>query len=101
MITGLTMIELNHCNRQRVFPLGPVVPIVREAATHALFSTPFVQNLMADGVRISVDWSLIGPRVMRKLNREQRAVDLETDILSFPAREMSNGNPIVAVPLWE
>lgn len=95
------MIELNHCNRQRVFPLGPVVPIVREAATHALFSTPFVQNLMADGVRISVDWSLIGPRAMRKLNREQRAVDLETDILSFPAREMSNGNPIVAVPLWE
>ena len=31
--------------------------------------------------------TMIGPRVMRKINREQRGVML-TDVLSFPARDM-------------
>ncbi|HZK29548.1 MAG TPA: GTPase Era [Clostridia bacterium] len=95
------MIDLNHYNRQRVFPLRGIEPLVREAATHALFSAPFIQRLMADGIRISVDWTLIGPRSMRKLNRDQRGVDMETDILSFPAREMLKGEPVAPIPLWE
>lgn len=95
------MIELNHVNRQRRYPLSRLVPVVREAASHALFSLPFVQELLAEGTGVSLDWTLVGPRSMRQINREQRGLDQETDILSFPAREMKEGRPAAAIEAWE
>ena len=95
------MIEINHSNRQRRFTLGRTAPIVREAAFHVLYASSFARELMAEGIGISLDWTLVGPRSMRKLNREQRGVDHETDILSFPARSMKKGRPSSPVEAWE
>ena len=33
---------------------------------------------------LEVQISLVGPRAMRRLNRESRKIDRETDVLSFP-----------------
>ncbi len=95
------MIELNHVNRQRSYPLSRLAPVVREAASHALYKLPFVQGLMEEGIEVSLDWTLVGPRTMRQINREQRGIDQETDILSFPAREMAEGKPAAAIEDWE
>ena len=95
------MIKINHDNRQRQYPLKDTAPAVEEAITHVLFSSPFAQQLMAEGITVAVDWTLIGPRSMRTLNREQRDVDQLTDILSFPAREMKDGEPTGALESYE
>ena len=95
------MIEINHSNRQRVFGLKQTAPVIRQALEHALYESPFVRELMASGTRVSVDWTMVGPRSMRELNRRERGVDRDTDILSFPAREMVKGWPKVPLEAWD
>ncbi|HPX92968.1 MAG TPA: GTPase Era [Bacillota bacterium] len=95
------MIDLNHSNRQRLFKLSQTSPLVREAASRVLYDSPFVRELMAEGVGVTVDWTLVGPRSMRKINRQQRGIDSETDILSFPARQMIRGQPAAPIENWE
>ncbi len=95
------MIDFNHSNRQRQFTLGQTAPLVREAARRVLYESSFVRELMAQGIGVTLDWTLVGPRSMAKLNRQQRGVDRETDILSFPARLMKSGQPVSPVEAWE
>lgn len=95
------MIQLHHANRQRDYKLSDIGPLVREAADHALYASPFIRELLAEGIGIDLDWTLVGPRTMRGINREQREVDRETDILSFPAREMKEGHPLSPLEPWE
>lgn len=95
------MIDINRSNRQRAYTMAQTRPLIEEAIFHVLYSFPLVQELMGQGIRVGVDWTLLGPRAMRTLNREQRGVDRETDILSFPARLMKEGRPVQAIEAWE
>ncbi|MGI6157696.1 MAG: GTPase Era [Saccharofermentanales bacterium] len=95
------MIEFNHTSRQRAHRLSEIAPVVEAAATHALMQSPFVRDVMAEGIHPVVDWVLLGPRSMRQLNREQRDIDAETDVLSFPARAMDRGEPVDPIDAWE
>ena len=95
------MIDLNHQNRQRDYTLTRLAPLVEEAARHTLYAMPFARDLMAEGIRLSLDWTLVGPRSMRTINREQRQVDRPTDILSFPARPMEEGRLREPLEAWE
>lgn len=95
------MIDINHSNRQNRFTLGQTAPLVREAAHRVLYDSPFVKELMAQGIGVTLDWTLVGPRAMRQLNLQQRGIDSETDILSFPARFMKSGQPVSQVESWE
>ncbi|MGB4139078.1 MAG: rRNA maturation RNAse YbeY, partial [Saccharofermentanales bacterium] len=79
------MIDVHCYNRQRVYRNRDTYPIISETAEHVLYHSPAIQNFLEDGVGISIDITLVGPRTMRRINREHRGVDAETDILSFPS----------------
>lgn len=95
------MINIQHYNRQRVFSLKETAPVVSEAITHVLFASPFARRLMAEGVSVSVDWTLIGPRSMKQLNKKERDMDQTTDILSFPTRAMKEGETLEPLEAFE
>jgi GTP-binding protein Era len=85
------MIDVHCYNRQRIYRNRDTYPIISETAEHVLYHSPAVQNFLEDGVGISIDITLVGPRTMRRINREHRGVDAETDILSFPSFMMHRG----------
>lgn len=95
------MIHIRHTNRQRLYSLARLGPLVREAVYHTLFAMPFTLDMMGEGVALSLDWTLVGPRAMRTINRDQRAVDETTDILSFPARAMKEGRLLSDLEDWD
>lgn len=95
------MIDVRCYNRQRVFGARETFHTIEEAAEHALFCFPSMLSLMGEGIRIAVDVTLVGPRVMRRINREQRGIDSGTDILSFPARAMNRGEFAEKPQEWE
>ena len=79
------MIDIKHQNRQRQYKLSQLAPLIQETIRHVLYAMPFARQLMAQGIRLTLDWTLLGPRSMRAVNREQRQIDQATDVLSFPA----------------
>ncbi len=91
-----------HCyNRQRVYRNRDTYPIMIEAAEHVLRRSPAIARLLEGGIGVSMDITLVGPRVMRRINREQREIDSETDVLSFPSRTMRRGEFVEDVEDWE
>ena len=60
----------------------------------ALDSIPWAKKL-PEQVEPSVSIYLVGPRSMRRINRETRRVDATTDVLSFPLLDMLDGKPAV------
>lgn len=75
-------------NLQRVIPFDAQMRGNMTQAVQAAFYT-------AKGVTapLEVQISLIGPRAMRRLNRESRQIDRETDVLSFPYLEWADAVP--------
>ena len=45
-----------------------------------------------DGILLQISVSFVGPRTIRKLNRDFREIDKTTDVLSFPMLAMKNGD---------
>lgn len=85
------MISVHCYNRQRVFRNRDTYPIMTETAEHVLYHSPSILGLLEDGIGVSIDITLVGPRTMRRINREQRRIDAETDVLSFPNLMMHRG----------
>ncbi len=54
--------------------------------------SPASKGAVASRCRPEVHLVLAGPRVMRTVNREQRGVDAETDVLSFPMLDLRDGS---------
>ncbi len=95
------MIDIKHQNRQRQYKLSQLAPLIQETIRHVLYAMPFARQLMAQGIRLTLDWTLLGPRSMRAVNREQRQIDQATDVLSFPARQMKEGQLTEDLEDWE
>ncbi len=95
------MIKVNCYNRQRAYSARNAYPVIEEAAQHTLFKFPSILSLLEDEIKVSLDVTLVGPRVMRRINREQRGIDKETDVLSFPARDMYHGFFQSTLEDWE
>lgn len=95
------MIDIHCYNRQRVFRKRETYPVISEAAEHALYHAPAIVDLFENGIGVSLDIMLVGPRVMRRINREHRGIDAETDILSFPNCVMHRGAFREAIEDWE
>lgn len=85
------MISVHCYNRQRVFRNRDTYPIMTETAEHVLYHSPSILGLLEDGIGVSIDITFVGPRTMRRINREQRRIDVETDVLSFPNLMMHRG----------
>ncbi len=95
------MIDIHCYNRQRVYRNRDTYPVMSETAEHVLYRMPAISSLLEDGIAVSLDITLVGPRVMRRINREQRRIDTETDVLSFPSREMYRGVFREEIDDWE
>lgn len=95
------MIDIYCYNRQRVYGARTLFPVMRKTAEHVLFSSVFVKQLLKTGIGVRVDVTTVGPRTMRKINREQRGVDELTDVLSFPAYNMQEGALNKPLDPWE
>ncbi len=95
------MIDINCYNRQRVYRNRDTYHVMSEAAEHVLYHAPSILSLLEDGIAVSLDITLVGPRVMRRINREQRGIDAETDVLSFPSHEMRRGEFLKPIEDWE
>lgn len=95
------MIDVQCYNRQRVYGAKILFPVIRETAEHVLFLSPFVKQLLQNGIGVHIDVTMVGPRIMRKINREQRGIDELTDVLSFPAHDMREGALEKPLDPWE
>ena len=75
-------------NLQRTVPFDAQMRGNMTQAVQAVFYT-------AKGVTapLEVQISLVGPRAMRRLNRESRNIDRETDVLSFPYQDWAGAVP--------
>ncbi len=87
----IRMIDVRCYNRQRAYGARELFPVIRETAEYVLYSSPFIRRLLEEGIGVCIDVTTVGPRIMRKINREQRSVDALTDVLSFPAHNMREG----------
>ena len=85
------MIDVRCYNCQRAYGARELFPVIRETAEYVLYSSPFIRRLLEEGIGVCIDVTTVGPRIMRKINREQRSVDALTDVLSFPVHNMREG----------
>lgn len=75
-------------NLQRIVPFDTQMRGNMTQAVQSVFYT--VKGVTAP---LEVQISLIGPRAMRRLNRESRNIDRETDVLSFPYLNWEGATP--------
>ncbi len=75
-------------------PVTSDVPVTGEKAARALIRRAIRTALAAEGVDCpcEVDILLTGDKGIRAINREMRQVDKPTDVLSFPALNLSPGD---------
>jgi len=55
---------------------------------------PWARRLPGQATEPSVTIYLVGPRTMRRINRQTRSIDATTDVLSFPLLDMYDGKPV-------
>ena len=61
-------------------------------ALSTLLSSSFIdKRIYAASAEVCVDIRLVGSAAIRKLNAEHRSLDKVTDVLSFPALDMVDG----------
>ena len=82
---------ISFVNRQRRYD-----PVYYKDQAQCLFDKaesllPSLQQLIGQQLTVAVSITLAGPIVMRRVNREQRQLDVMTDILSFPMLDFSKG----------
>lgn len=80
--------------RTHYIPVTADVPVTSEKATRALLRRAIRAALACQGVTLpcEVDVLLTGDAGIRAINREARQVDKPTDVLSFPALDLREGD---------
>lgn len=78
-------------NQQSRFKPQPWRDLLQGILPAALDAVPWGRHLQAGPYEPSVTVILVGPRTMRRINRETRLVDQTTDVLSFPLLDMTDG----------
>lgn len=82
-------------NQQSKYRPQPWHELVNQVMVQAIDSMPWVKKLQEQAAEPSAAVYLVGPRSMRRINRETRLVDATTDVLSFPLLDMLDGKPVV------
>lgn len=83
-------------NRQKKYPVAEFTSLVREAIEKALSQETVHLFLFQNNITPVFSVTFASNRVIREINREYRAIDRETDVLSFPMIE-SNGKIVTKV----
>lgn len=82
---------ISFLNRQKRFDPSPYRALAKQLFDAAETWLPPLRELSEPRLNLSVTITLAGPIVMRRINREQRQVDANTDILSFPMLDFREG----------
>lgn len=73
-------------------PDEEILSVIREALTLAVYSQkPFAEFLFQEELNASCDLTFLEKEAIRDVNREHRAIDRATDVLSFPMLVFSEG----------
>jgi probable rRNA maturation factor len=59
-----------------------------------LDNVPWARKLPGQTAEPSMTIYLVGPRTIRRVNRQTRSIDAVTDVLSFPLLDMHDGKPV-------
>ncbi|MEA4888339.1 MAG: rRNA maturation RNase YbeY [Clostridiaceae bacterium] len=78
-------------NQQSKYAIKTWQELLAGVLPEALNETVWGRGLSGRHQDASVTVIFVGPRVMRRINRETRAVDRTTDVLSFPLLELADG----------
>ena len=79
-------------NQQSKYAIKAWQELLAGVLPEALNGTAWGRGLSGRRQEASVTVIFVGPRIMRRINRETRAVDRTTDVLSFPLLEMTDGH---------
>lgn len=93
--------NMQFMNRQRRFKATAWRDLIA-GTVRTVLDTEAVGQTWQQNLEPQVGVTLIGPRLMRQINRDTRQVDRLTDVLSFPMLDMKNGRlrrPLTAADL--